>query len=229
MKDLHGKAILDYYKGEEEATLLIHTSYGEVEEMPVEVFFRDELDFTTLEHLALIESRGKVLDVGAGAGAHALALQSRSIDVVALEYSPGCVEVMQKSGVEQVVFGDYRTHTGKYDTALVLMNGLGLAGTIEEVPAFLKKCMSLLNPEGQLLIDSSDINYLYEDGLAKPAGYYGEVRYQYEYMGEKGDWFDWVYVDQMSLERIVSELGLTLEILLTDENDQYLARISRPS
>ena len=227
MKDIHGKAILDYYQGKEESSLILHTSYGESEEMPVEVFFRDELDFKTLEHLALIECSGKVLDLGAGAGAEALVLQSRGFEVYALEYSPGCVQVMQQSGVDHVLFEDYRTHHGKYDTILALMNGLGLAGTLAGVPAFLTKCMSLLNPGGQLLIDSSDISYLYEDGLEKPAGYYGEVRYQYEYQGERGDWFDWVYVDQETLAEIVGKLGLLLEILMTDENDQYLARITK--
>ena len=226
MKDIHGKAILDYYKGNEEATLLLHTSYGEPEEMPVEVFFRDEIDLSTLEHLALIECKGKTLDLGAGAGAHSLILQSRGFDVHALENSPGCIEVMQKSGVRHCIKQDFRTYHGEYDTILVLMNGLGLAAKLDKVPAFLNKCMSLLKPKGQLLIDSSDISYLYED-IPRPKGYYGEVRYQYEYQEEKGDWFDWVYVNQKALRDIVSRTGLSVEILMTEETEQYLARIVR--
>lgn len=225
MKDLHGQAILDHYKGDTDAILLLHNNYGEPEEMPVEVFFREELDFTTIEHLALIESKGKTLDIGAGAGAHALVLQSRGYDISALENSRGCVEVMKSSGVDKVLHEDYRKHIEKYDTILILMNGLGLAGTIKQVPELLKKCYSLLNKGGQIFVDSSDISYLYEDGLEKPSGYYGEVKYQYEYKGEKGDWFDWVYVDQTSLTEIINTLGYQIEIMMTDENDQYLARI----
>ncbi|MFK7953902.1 MAG: class I SAM-dependent methyltransferase [Ekhidna sp.] len=228
MKDLHGKAILDYYQGDENASLLIHNNYDEPEEMPAEVFFRDELDFTTLENLALIECKGKVLDLGAGAGAHSLALQARGYDVTALEYSPGCIQVMQQSGVDQFIKEDYRKHLKKYDTLLVMMNGLGLAGTLANVPTFIKKCMSMLNPEGQLLIDSSDIRYLYESGIEKKDGYYGEVKYRYEYKKEKGDWFDWVYIDQQKLKTIIDSLGFDLEIMMTDENDQYLARIIQP-
>ncbi len=227
MKDLHGQAILDYYNGDEDATLILHNSYGEPEEMPVAVFFRDELEFTTLEHLGLIECQGEVLDLGAGAGAHSLVLQERGFEVHALENSRGCLEVLKKSGVKNCLLEDYKDHQAKYDTVLVLMNGLGLASQLDGVPGFLKKCMSLLNPDGQLLIDSSDISYLYADGLKKPAGYYGEVSYQYEYKGQKGDWFDWVYVDQNKLAGICSELLLELEILITDENDQYLARIGQ--
>ncbi|MEO9477368.1 MAG: methyltransferase domain-containing protein [Cyclobacteriaceae bacterium] len=226
MKDLHGKAILDFYRGNEAATLTLHNSYGEPEEMPVEVFFREEEDFSTLEHLALIECQGKVLDLGAGAGAHALVLQSQGKDVTALENSAGCAEVMRQSGVGKVVQQDFYKHTKKYDTVLVLMNGLGLAGTLRNLPVFLVKLISLLTPDGQILIDSSDISYLYEDGLEKPTGYYGEVRYRYEYLKENGDWFDWVYVDQETLKTEVSKLDLNMEVLHTDENDQYLARIT---
>ena len=226
MKDLHGRAILDYYQGDESASLLIHNNYDTPEEMPVEVFFRNELDFTVLENLALIESKGKVLDIGAGAGALSLTLQSRGFDVYALENSSGCIEVMKQSGVKNYIHQDYQQHRGSYNTVLILMNGLGLAGRLQRVPDFLKKCMSLLQSDGQLLIDSSDIGYLYQKDIEKPSGYHGEVRYQYEYKGEKGDWFDWVYVDQQTLTSIIHQLGHKVDILMTDENDQYLARIT---
>ncbi|WP_421889267.1 class I SAM-dependent methyltransferase [Marinoscillum sp.] len=227
MKDLHGKAILDYYKGNDEATLILHNSYGDPDEMPVEVFFREEEDLTTLEHLALIESKGRVLDLGAGAGAHALVLQSRGFEVFALENSPGCVDVMRRSGVRNVLFEDFRKHKGQYDTVLILMNGMGLAGTLVQVEGFLQTCEKLLSPRGQILVDSSDISYLYEDGTPKPKGYFGEVRYRYEFQETQGEWFDWLYVDQRMLAEKVSAVGMELEILMTDENDQYLACITR--
>lgn len=225
-KDIHGRAILDFFLGNQDINLIIHTSYGEPEEMPVEVFFRDELDFTTLEHLALMECRGKILDLGAGAGAHSLSLQEKGFEVVALENSPRCIEVMKQLGVQQCIFDDYENHHESYDTVLVLMNGLGLAGKLNQVGSFIRKCMSIVKPGGQLLVDSSNISYLYSD-ISKPKGYFGEVSYQYEYKNEKGDWFDWVYVDQEKLKSITDELGYTLEILITDENSQYLARIAR--
>lgn len=225
MKDIHGQAIRDYFQGKDVSVLSLHNSYGEPEEMPVEVFFRDQLEFTTLEHLAIMECKGKVLDIGAGAGAHVLALQDLGFEVYALETSPGCTEVLKQSGIKNVLAEDYRKHKGKYDTLLLMMNGLGIAGTLSKIPTFLKKCKTLLNSGGQILLDSSDINYLYEEGIRRPAGYYGDLRYQYEYKGEKGDWFDWVYVDQDKLSQIARKEGFNIEILMTDENDQYLAMI----
>lgn len=227
MKDIQGKAILDYYKGNESATLLIHNNYDDPEEMPVEVFFRESEDLSTLEHLALIECEGSVLDLGAGAGVHTLILQERGFEVTALDNSPGSVEVMKRSGVKNCQLADFNSHHKKYNTILCLMNGLGLAGKLNQLPRFLQKCMTLLSPNGKLLVDSSDISYLYEDGLAAPSDYFGEVRYQYEYKGEKGEWFDWLYVDQDTLSSVVHSLNLKIEILHTDENDQYLACISR--
>ncbi len=226
MKDVHGQAILDYYKGEKDCQLTIHTSYGEPEEMSVAVFFRDELDFTTLEHLALIECEGKILDVGAGAGAHALMLQGLDKDVYALESSAGCVEVMKQSGVHQIIYEDYLHHKGQYDTLLLLMNGLGIVGKIENVPAFLKLSKRLIKKGGKMLLDSSDISYLYEEGIQKPSGYYGNIKYQYEYLETKGTWFDWTYVDQKSFMDLVIQEGLLAEILYEDENDQYLCLIT---
>jgi precorrin-6B methylase 2 len=227
MKDIHGQAILDYYKGDLEASLLIHNNYDEPEEMRVEVFFREEMDFSVLENLALIECKGKVLDLGAGAGAHSMVLQNRGFDVTALENSAGCIQVLQESGVKNCIKADFKTHQAKYDTVLTMMNGMGLAGTLDKVPNFLKKCMSLLNEDGQLLIDSSDISYLYEEGITKSTNYFGEVRYQYEYKGSKGDWFDWIYVDQEKLTEIVKDLGLSLELLHSDKTDQYLCCITK--
>ncbi len=226
MKDLHGKAIVDFYQGKNSSPLLLHTSYGTVEEMSVEVFFREEEDLSVLDLLALIECKGKVLDLGAGAGVHSLILASRGFEVIALENSPGCVEVMEQSGVPKVVKRDFRKHDNKYDTVLMLMNGLGLAGKLDGVKPLLLQCMKLLKKGGQLLVDSSDISYLYDGDVPRPEGYFGELRYQYEYKGEKGDWFDWVYVDQQTLVQLAEEIDLEVEILHTDENDQYLARIT---
>ena len=226
MKDIHGQAILDFLKGDHSAPLIIHNNYDTPEEMDVEVFFRNELDFTVIEHLVLMESKGTVLDVGAGAGAITLALQRKNLAVTALENSPGCVEVMQKLGVHRCLQKDLQKHQATYDTVLVLMNGLGLAGKLDDVPNFLNRCMAMLNEGGQLLIDSSDIDYLYDSLIEKPSGYYGEVRYRYEYKGQFGDWFDWVYVDPTTLKSITEKLNYHMELLHQEETAQYLARIT---
>ncbi|MEM9896238.1 MAG: methyltransferase domain-containing protein [Bacteroidota bacterium] len=225
MKDIHGKAIFDYHQGIRDQKLLIHNNYDQPEEMPIDVFFRPKIDFTELEAIAIESCKGTILDLGAGAGAHSLPLQQIGFDVTALENSTACCKTLERRGVNKIVKENYQNHQAKYDTILCLMNGLGIAGKIDLIPAFLKKCMSLLKKDGQLLIDSSDIHYLYKN-VEKPNHYYGEVRYQYEYRGEKGHWFDWVYADQKTLKNLVEKIGLHMEILFVEDSDQYLARIS---
>lgn len=227
MENVFGRALLDYYLNTEPETLMLHNNYGSVEEMPVEVFFRKPVDFPELEFIALSLCEGKVLDIGAGAGSHALYLQSQGHKVHALEQCRSACMIMESRGVEKVRNGDFFTYTGdRYDTLLFMMNGIGIAGNLENVAQLLEHSKSLLNPGGQILFDSSDLAYLYKDGtVPKPEGYYGEVGFQYEYKGKLGTPFGWVYVDQDTMGAIANANGWVMQVLYEDKDDQYLARL----
>lgn len=225
MRDIHGKAILAYHLGNRSMELKLHNSYGPVDHLPIDIFFKESDDFDDLEKIALRHCRGTVLDIGAAAGAHALFLQSCGANITALDSSPGCVQTMKLLGIKNVIQQDYRQHQLTYDTLLLLMNGIGIAGTLVQLPDFFSKCKSLLNDGGQLILDSSDIAYLYSDGLAKPKHYYGEIRYRYEYDKEQGDWFDWLYVDPTKLSLAAQISGFEVKILHTNSNNQYLAKL----
>lgn len=230
MNDVFGQALRDYYDNRNLETLYLHNNYGTREVMPVEVFFRDPEDFPELEHLALAFCDGKILDVGAGAGSHALALQEMNQDVYALEINPVACEIMQERGVKNIIQDDFFSYSGeKFDTLLFMMNGIGLAGQLERVIEILEHAKTLLNPGGQLIFDTSDISYLYEDGtVEKPkTGYFGEVGYQYEYKGKMGQPFAWVYVDQDTLGSIGKAHGWAVQILFEDGEDQYLVRMEQ--
>ncbi|RXK83551.1 class I SAM-dependent methyltransferase [Filimonas effusa] len=227
MKDVLGKAIHDYYQMLKMGKLWIHNKYGPKEEMPVDVYFRREEDMPEMELLALKQCTGKVLDVGAGAGSHALWLQQQGITVTALDISPAAAAVMEARGVQQVVAQDFFTVTsGGYDTLLLLMNGIGIAGTIEGLHRFLQHARTLLQPGGQLLFDSSDIAYLYEGRALPESPYYGEIAYRYEYKGQKTDWFSWLYIDKNRLEAIAAAEGWRMELLQEDEYGQYLVKLT---
>lgn len=225
MDDIYGEALWDYANQEEEGTLLLHNSYGEPEEMPLWYFFREYEDMPERERMALSVCEGKVLDVGAGTGSHSLILQHAGVEVTAIDTSEKAVALMKESGlksVRQVDFFEYKSEP--YDTILCLMNGIGIIGKLNRLEAFLNQAKSLLRPGGQLLFDSSDIRYLYEDA-ALPAHYFGEVHFQYEYKSKKGDWFEWVYIDPDTLCDQAEALGWHTYFLHSDENDQYLVRM----
>lgn len=227
--DVFGNALQDQFNDNTAETLWLHNSYDEPEEMPVDIFFRTEEEMPDIELEAMDLCEGRVLDVGGGAGSHALILQERGFDVVAIDLSPSAVEIMQKRGVQQAVAGDIFSYSGeKFDTLLFLMNGIGLTGTVEGFKTFINHAKTLLNEGGQLLFDSSDISYLYEDTEKPTDKYYGEVSYQYEYKGEKGEWFNWIYIDPILLKQIARESGWECHLLFDDGQDQYLAEMRLP-
>ena len=226
MKDVLGTAISDFHNKTSTGKLWVHNKYGPKEEMPVDVYFRDMKKMPELEWVALHQCRGRILDIGAGAGSHALALQEMKLDITALEISPLSAAVMQARGVKNVINEDFfhlDTET-RYDTLLLLMNGIGLSGTLSGLRVFLAKARSLLQPGGQLIFDSSDIAYLYDGKPPMSQEYYGEILYQYAYRRQRSDWFKWLFIDRKTLTKIAAEEGWKTELIFEDPNDQFLVR-----
>ena len=225
--DVFGEALRDQFTKPPAETLWVHNSYDEPEEMPVDIYFRNENEMPELELKALAVCKGKVLDVGAGVGSHALVLQSRGFDVTGMDISASAVTIMKQRGLKQAVEANILTYkTGTYDTLLFMMNGIGLTGSVAGLTSFLKHAKQLLNPGGQLIFDSSDLSYLYQEVAFPLNGYYGEVSFRYEYKGIKGNWFKWIYVDQKTLRAIAGQQGWDMEVIFEDDNDQYLARLT---
>ncbi len=225
--DIYGQALQDFYDHQPKEKLWLNNNYGGPEEMPTAVFFRGEADMPEAELLALELCRGKVLDIGAGAGSHALVLQRHDFDVTALETSPGAAAVMQKRGIKTVVQQDvFQYKTEKFDTLILLMNGIGLTQNLTGLDHFLQHAKTLLLPGGQLIFDSSDISYLYEDVPLPKNNYYGEISYQYQYKNQKGNWFNWLYVDQETLKEHAAKQGWNCAIVYQDDTDLYLAKLT---
>lgn len=244
-KDPMGAAILDFQQHGKAARLRVLSSMFEEDEMPVTHLFRSTREMPMLEQKALQLAKGQVLDIGAGSGCHTLALQEKGFTVKAIDISPLSCEAMKLRGVKDAecinLFdphlssgnhseGHQEQFEGGFDTILLLMNGTGIAGKIEHLPALFQRLKALLNPGGQILIDSSDLKYIYEneDGsfdINLNGAYYGEVDYQMIYKDVKGDRFDWLYVDFPLLKSIAETCGLHGELVAEGEHYDYLARI----
>lgn len=231
-EDPMGAAIRDYFRQGKSAQLKVLSSLFDDDEMPVAHLFRSYHEMPPLEQRALNEARGKVLDVGAGAGCHALALQERGFDVTAVDISPLSCETMKERGVANVecvnIFN--QRFQERFDTLLLLMNGTGIAGKLSRLPQLLSRLKQLMNPGAQILIDSSDLRYVYEDedgvlDVDFDGAYYGEVDYQMTYQNIKGKRFDWLYSDSVVLAECCRQCGLKCEILAQGNHYDYLARI----
>ncbi|GAB1347253.1 class I SAM-dependent methyltransferase [Cloacibacterium normanense] len=232
MKDLMGRAIWDYYYQENSEDLQTETSISELDDLPVSYLFRDYQEMNALEKKALDLSFGKVLDVGSGAGSHSLYLQNeRKLEVTALDISPKSIEVCKARGVKNAICEDLLQFSEKnFDTVLLLMNGTGIFQSLEDIDQYLQKLKSLVAENGQILLDSTDILYMYdqdEDGgvLVPATGYYGELDYYLHYKGESEEPMKWLYLDFDTLENAAIANGFKIQKIEKLE-DSYLAQLT---
>lgn len=217
-------ALAAYEGGREDAALTVRTDVGDPEGMRVAEFYRSEADMGSVERAALGAARGRVLDLGAGAGAFALPLAKRGLDVTALEILPTARRVLQRRGIADVRAGGLEAlvEGERFDTVLVMMNGVGLCGTVGALPVFLAALASVLSPGGQILVDSTDPGdwESFADGR-----YPGEVHMQLSFDGDAGPPFPFLFVDHDLLAQAALLSGLECVVLARDPEGRYLARV----
>jgi SAM-dependent methyltransferase len=232
MKDLFGKAILDYQTNNSPEDLITETSISEADEMSVAYLFRSFDEMPIIEQKALQLAKGKVLDVGCGSGTHSLYLQEKGFDVTSIDISENAIKACQLRGLKNAKVQDILTlENEKYDTILLLMNGTGIFETLENCSKYLLKLKSLLNKNGQILIDSSDIIYMFDEGedggrWIPSDGYYGELTFTIKYKGETEETFPWLYLDYNTLQNACFDNGLQCELVLEGAHFDYLAKLS---
>jgi SAM-dependent methyltransferase len=234
MKDLFGKAILDYQTNNSPEDLITETTISEEDEMSVAYLFRSYAAMPKMEQKALQLAKGKVLDVGCGAGSHSLYIQNDlNLEVTAIDISPNAIQACSLRGIKDARVQDVMTLENEtYDTILLLMNGAGMCGKLKNIPNFLIKLKSLLNPGGQILMDSSDIIYMFDDDedggkwIPSDNEYYGEVVFNIGYKGEKEKPFNWMYIDYNTLQNAAFANDLHSELILEGEHYDYLAKLS---
>lgn len=227
-----GKAILDYQTGNDPQDILTETTISESDPMSVAYLFRTFDEMPAIEQYALKNSCGDVLDVGCGAGSHSLYLQEvKKINVTAIDVSENSIQTCRMRGIKNAEVTDVMAFEGKFDTVLLLMNGIGLSGKLTNLTNFLYKLKSLLKPGGQILVDSSDIIYMFdedEDGgkWVSADRYYGEVQFTVSYKGEVEEPFNWLYVVFLMLESYAAKAGLDCRLIMKGEHYDYLAKLT---
>jgi SAM-dependent methyltransferase len=233
MKDLFGKAILDYQTNSSPENIITSTSISDEDEMDVAYLFRSFDEMPSIEQKALLLAKGKTLDVGCGAGSHSLYLQNeRKIDVHSIDISKNAIQSCLLRGLKNIRAIDVLDlENEKYDTILLLMNGTGIFETLEKSTIYMQKLKSLLNPNGQNLIDSSDIIYMFDEdedgGKWIPSdNYYGELTFSLQYKNEKEDDFPWLYMDYNTLQNVAIANGLKCQLLMEGDHYDYLAQLT---
>lgn len=231
----HGRALRDFFAGDRNASIVVHSSLGEHEELPVAVFFRAPEDFFPFERAALPLCRGRVLDIGAGTGVHTLYLQEQGFEVCAIDVIPEAVEIMRAAGVRDARLADvWAFEDEPFDTILMMMNGIGILGTLEGLDRFLRQVGRLLKPDGQIVLDSGPAHVVGEPddaavevGISGDAAYHGEAWITLEYRGQRGPPFRELYADSETLIRHAAAAGFQCDLVFRDELGGYVARLWR--
>ena len=231
-RDVIGKALIDFQNGDYSEDIITYSSLGEKDVLPLPYLFRDYDAMPIIEQKALDLCRGKVLDVGCGSGSHSLHLQKIGFDVTGLDTSEGAVATAKLRGVSDVIHSNVFDYSGmKFDTILLLMNGIGISGQFSEVGLLMTKLKTLLNPGGQLLLDSSDIIYMFElddDGgywVPNNGKYYGEVEFTMEYKELKSAPFHWLYLDYNNLKALAEQYNFSCDLVCEGPHYDYLAML----
>ncbi len=228
--DPMGKCVWDYFNGKLDAEILVHSSLEETI-ITGEYLFRDLNEMPKLEVLALEKAQGKILDVGACSGCHASLLHQMKRDVTACDISEYAIKTLEARNLKTLHCDVMDIKDQKFDTILLLMNGLGMAGSLEKTVEYLKHLKSLLTPNGKIIGDSADIIEAYreDDGsvlIELTGNYYGQITFQLEYEGIKGNAFEWLYLDFETLTACAKQAGLQCECLAEGDTDNYLAMLN---
>ena len=233
MKDLFGKAILDYQTNSSPENMITSTTISDEDEMEVAYLFRIFDEMPSLEQKALQLAKGRTLEVGCGAGSHGLYLQNeRNIEVHSIDISKNAIEACTLRGLKNTqVIDVLNIENEKYDTILLLMNGTGIFETLDRTTVYLQKLKSLLQPSGQILIDSSDIIYMFDEdedgGKWIPSDtYYGELTFTLQYKNETEAPFPWLYMDYNTLQNAAIANGLQCQLVLEGDHFDYLAQLT---
>jgi len=229
--DILGQAVLDYYNDTYTEDIIVHSSIAEDDILPIPYLFRPYIKMPLIEQKALQLCKGKTLDIGSGAGSHSIWLQEQGIDTTALDISEGCGTLSRKRTLKKIITTPVLNHQGQYDTLLILMNGTGIFEEISKVNTYLQHLKTLLKPNGQILIDGSDIKYMFEteDGgywVDIHNTYYGEVTMAMSYKGQRSNDFKWLYLDFNTLQEYAKKNELLCELILEGNHYDYLARLT---
>ena len=230
-KDVFGEAITSFLSKPSKKSIKVQSKIGDGYEIPLPYLFRSYSDMPELEKLAIAQCKGHVLDVGAGAGAHSTHLITQGIKVHAIDVSEQAILLLKEKNIPSTC-SDFFTLNApeKFDTILMMMNGIGIVEKVNRFEDFFNTARTLLNKDGFIICDSADVSYLFEDENGEiwidiNSNYYGEVDFKMTFEATETDWFPWLFVDFNTLSLYAERSNFGCELIKQDDNSQFLAKL----
>jgi SAM-dependent methyltransferase len=216
-QDAFGRALLEFSEGRKHATVVIERDDGYMDAERVGDYFAPVRRWDAVERQALRYVRGRVLDVGVGAGRVALELQRRGHAVVAIDHSPLVARVARRNGVRNVKvvsLEDLDGRFGSFDTVVMFMNNFGLFASKAKARRLLRRLHSLTTDRGRIVASTSDyskkapaMHRAYHSRNRARGRLPGQIRFRLHYRMLKSPWFDWLFVRPRELERLLRGTG----------------------
>jgi SAM-dependent methyltransferase len=231
MSDPYGAMLLDTVEGrafgEQE---IIERDDGFFDTSTIDYYLAPFRRWDAVERRALRYVRGRVLDVGCGAGRVALELQGRGREVVAIDSSPGAVEVTRRRGVRDVRLmrlEDVDASLGGFGTMLMYGNNFGLFGTPSKARRLLRRLRPLAD---RIVAGSTDVSrtedplhLAYERRNRRRGGMPGQRRLRVRYRNLVSPWFDFLQVSPDVLSDLIDGTGWSVKRFVRDDGLYYVA------
>lgn len=236
-EDTYGQEIMVFHNGRE-ACEIVERDDGYIAcAMEVGAYFSRYEDWASIEKKAIKYVKGKVLDVGCGAGRHALYLQNKGFDVRGIDVSPLAIEVCKQRGLkkaEVTSIEDTDFPPNSFDTIIMMGNNFGLFGSFEKARRLLRRFHTMTSAKALIVASTRDpyktenTDHLQYHTLNKKKGRMGgQVRIRIRFGKNAGRWFDYLMVSQAEMKKILLDTGWKVKEFLETEDANYFAIIEK--
>ena len=238
-QDAYGHLIADYYDGKTDALEIVEREDGFITASPVhpQIYFAEYPDWPAHQQCALASATGRVLDIGSGAGRHALYLQARGHEVLGIDNSPLAIQLCRRRGLQQAeVLPITRVSAalGLFDTVLLMGSNFGLCGTFKRARWLLKRFGSLTPATGTIIAETrdpyatADADHLaYHQWNRERGRMGGQIRIRVRYRQYATPWFDYLFVSKSEMAEILHGTGWTVERYLDGDSPVYIVILKK--
>ncbi len=237
-QDAHGRLIYDYFKGRPLGVEIVERDDGFINSGAGGAYLSQYKDWPDREKSAIRLSRGRVLDIGCGAGRHSLFLQEKGLDVTGVDVSPLAIQVCKGRGLRNarlMSIDDVGPSLGKFDTILMLGNNFGLFGNKTKARSLLRRFLNMTNPKGRIIAESLEI---YKRPVDPAHRRYhlvnmsrgrmpGQVKIRIRYRSLATPWFDYLLASKKEMKQILNGTGWRAKRFFSSKGPSYIAIIER--
>jgi 2-polyprenyl-3-methyl-5-hydroxy-6-metoxy-1,4-benzoquinol methylase len=238
-KDVFGQGLLKQYKDLSDTVYeIIERDDGFIEAAEIKRYFTKPNEFSTSEKKILNMAKGRVLDVGCGAGRHAIYLQQKGLDVTGIDNSPGAIKVSKLRGLKKTkllpIEDVDKFNENSFDTVIMMGNNFGLFGTPTKAKQLLKKFYKVVSPNGQIIAENFDphktknpVHLAYHKKNKQQGKLAGEITMRLRHSINTGGWFQYLFVSIPELKEIVKDTGWKVDKIIKTTDSGYIAILKK--